>query len=127
AIQGRRYMFEMAEQEKIDFDLEKRGILHVYRSKAEFEHAGRVNAMLNEAGLERRAVTPTEMKQIEPALHGEFYGGYYTPADSTGDIHLFTRGLADACIRRGVRFELDAEVTRIAAGDRQSVTWRNAT
>jgi D-amino-acid dehydrogenase len=127
AIQGRKYMFEMAEKEKIDFDLERRGILHVYRSKREFEHAARVNAMLIEAGLDRHAVTPEEMKQIEPALEGSFYGGFFTPSDSTGDIHKFTRGLAEACEKRGVRFELDADVTEIEAGDpKHNVIWRDA-
>ncbi len=126
AIQGRRYMFEMADKENIDFDLERRGILHIYRSKSEFDHASRVNDMLSEAGLDRRPVTPQEMKDIEPTLHGEYYGGFFTPSDCTGDIHKFTRGLADACERMGVRFELNADVTKIAAGERQRVTWREA-
>ena len=28
------------------------------------------------------------------------YGGFFTPSDSTGDIHKFTRGLAAACASR---------------------------
>ena len=44
---------------------------------------------------------------------GIYYGGFFTPSDSTGDIHKFTRGLADACARRGVRFVYDAEVENI--------------
>lgn len=126
AIQGRRYMFEMAEREGIEFDLEKRGILHVYQNKAEFDHAARVNEMLAEGGLDRHAVTPEEISAIEPTLHGKFYGGFFTPSDSTGDIHKFTRGLADACIRRGVRFVLNADVTKIEVDGRPRVSWRHA-
>lgn len=47
-------------------------------------------------------------------MHGDFYGGFYTPSDSTGDIHKFTFGLARACERRGARFVFDANVDRIA-------------
>ena len=58
-------------------------------------------------------MTPEEIRQIEPTLKGSYYGGFFTPSDSTGDIHKFTRGLADACARRGVRFIYDAEVESI--------------
>jgi D-amino-acid dehydrogenase len=126
AIKGRKYMFEMAERENIDFDLERRGILHVYKTKAEFDHATKVNEMLTEAGLDRRPVTPSEISSIEPALHGTFYGGFFTPSDSTGDIHEFTSGLADACVRRGVHFELDADVIGIEAEPKPRVSWREA-
>src|SRR5205823_12146196 len=105
AIESRRYMFAMAERENIDFDLERRGILHFYRDKASYDKASKVNKLLHEGGLvDRRAVTPDEIRQIEPTLKGSYYGGFFTPSDSTGDIHKFTRGLADACARRGVNF-----------------------
>jgi D-amino-acid dehydrogenase len=106
-------MFAMAERENIDFDLQRCGILHFYRDKESFEKASKVNKLLSEGGLERRSVTPEEIRQIEPTLKGSYYGGFFTPSDSTGDIHKFTRGLADACARRGVRFIFDAEVESI--------------
>ena len=97
AIESRRYMFEMAEREKIDFDLERRGILHFYRDKASYDKASKANELLQEGGLvDRRPVTPEEIRQIEPTLKGSYYGGFFTPSDSTGDIHKFTRGLAEA-------------------------------
>ena len=116
AISGREHMFRMAEREGIAFDLERRGILHFYRDKAGFDKAAAVNAILNEGGLERRAVTPEEIRAIEPTLKGRYHGGFFTPSDSTGDIHKFTRGLADACARRGVRFRFDASIEEIVPG-----------
>ena len=110
AIKARRHLFAMAEQEGIDFDLEHRGILHFYHDRASFDTATRANALLQAAGLERYAVTPEEIRQIEPTLKGEYFGGYYTPSDSTGDIHKFTRGLAAACERMGVHFLYGREV-----------------
>lgn len=104
AIEARKHLFAMAEREQIDFDLQKRGILHVYHDKASFAAAGKANALLVAGGLERHAVSPEEIAAIEPTLRGNYYGGYFTTSDATGDIHKFTRGLAQACEKRGVRF-----------------------
>ncbi len=60
--------------------------------------------MLNRGGLERYGVTPEEIKAIEPTLTGDYFGGFFTPDDATGDIHKFTRGLATVCEKRGVKF-----------------------
>lgn len=115
AIAARRHLFEIADQEGIAFDLERRGILHVYSNEADFDAASRVNELLVEGGLDRRPVTLSEMREIEPALQGQYYGGFFTPSDSTGDIHKFTRGLATACERRGVRFVFGAEICEVRA------------
>lgn len=113
AIAAREHLFRIARDEKIDFDLERRGILHFYASRKEFDAAAKVNEILTGAGLDRHAVTPEEIASIEPTLRGAFHGGFFTPSDSTGDIHKFTRGLADACARRGVEFRYDTSVTSI--------------
>ena len=103
AIAAREHLFGWADAEGIDFDLKKQGILHIYRDRAGFEHAGEVSRLLAEGGLPRRAVTPDEMRAIEPTLQGDYFGGYYTESDSTGDIHKFTHGLSLACERLGVK------------------------
>ncbi|MBN3725348.1 D-amino acid dehydrogenase [Burkholderia sp. Ac-20379] len=113
AIMAREHLFSIAEQEGIDFDHETRGILHIYGDRKGFEAASAVNVLLRQGGLDRTAVTPQEIRQIEPAIRGEFYGGFFTPSDSTGDIHKFTRGLADACRRKGVTFRYDTEIAAI--------------
>lgn len=117
AILAREMLFKMAEQEGINFDLKERGILHLYYNKPAFEVAERANRLLVAGGLERRAVTPQEILAIEPTLHGQFFGGFYTPSDSTGDIHKFTRGLAAACERKGARFLMGRSVKQIRAGE----------
>ncbi|MBS7539234.1 D-amino acid dehydrogenase [Ancylobacter lacus] len=113
AIQARKYMFEIAAREGIDFNHEKRGILHIYRDKASYDGAAEVSKLYAAGGLPRRAVTPAEMRALEPTLHGDYYGGFYTESDSTGDIHKFTRGLADAAVRQGVRFVSEASVDMV--------------
>ena len=114
AIAARAHLFAWAQAENIDFDHRRAGILHVYRDQRGFERAAGVSRLLAKGGLQRRAVTAQEMCAIEPALHGDFYGGYYTDSDSTGDIHKFTSGLADACVRLGVACRFGVEVTALA-------------
>src|SRR5271154_1967948 len=124
AIEARKHMFAMAERENIQFDLEKRGILHFYRDQAGFDKAMKVNGLLKKGGLDRQPITPEEIRQIEPTLKGSYYGGFFTPSDATGDIHKFTRGLADACRRRGAKFYFDAAVEEIrAAGGGYEIRW----
>ena len=87
--------------------------MHIYRDRKGFEHAGRVSKLLAAGGLERRAVTPQEISAIEPTLAGRYYGGYYTESDSTGDIHRFTQGLAQACERLGVNCQYGQDVLSV--------------
>ena len=121
AIAARQHLFAWAEAEGIDFDLKKQGILHIYRNKKGFDHAGKVSQLLAQGGLLRRAVTPDEMKSIEPTLAGDYYGGYFTESDSTGDIHKFTHGLAQAAARLGVSTLYDQDVIAISSNGRQAV------
>lgn len=113
AIAAREHLFGWAQAEGIDFDLKQQGILHIYRDKAGFDHAGEVSKLLAAGGLPRRAVTPDEMRAIEPTLAGDYYGGYFTESDSTGDIHKYTHGLSLACERRGVRLLTGRTVARV--------------
>lgn len=117
AVAARQHLFAWAADEGIDFDLRREGILHLYRDRAGFEHAQRVSQLLAQAGLVRQAVTPSEMRAIEPALTGNYYGGCYTDSDSSGDIHRFTAGLAAACVRRGVQLLCGRDVLALAPHD----------
>jgi len=126
AIAARHHLFSWAEAEGIAFDLKRQGILHIYRDKAGFDHAGKVSALLAEGGLQRRAVTPEEMRVIEPTLVGNYFGGYFTESDSTGDIHKFTNGLAAAAARLGVKFLYRQNVSTVTSdGQSASVTVAN--
>lgn len=123
AIAAREHLFGWAQAEGIDFDLKQQGILHIYRDKAGFDHAGEVSKLLAAGGLPRRAVTPDEMRAIEPTLAGDYYGGYFTESDSTGDIHKYTHGLGLACERRGVRLLTGQAVSRVqSTGQSAQVT-----
>ena len=121
AVAARQHLFSWAAEEGIDFDHKREGILHIYRDKKGFDHAGKVSELLAKGGLPRRAVTPSEMKAIEPTLAGTYYGGYFTESDSTGDIHKFTNGLAAAAARLGVRTLYGQDVTTVQSNGTQAV------
>ncbi len=121
AVAARQHLFAWAAEEGIDFDHKREGILHIYRDKKGFDHAGKVSELLAKGGLPRRAVTPSEMKAIEPTLAGTYYGGYFTESDSTGDIHKFTNGLAAAAARLGVRTLYGQDVKTVQSNGTQAV------
>ncbi len=124
ACRSRDVLLEMAEEENIEFDLERRGILHFYKTRKEFDHASEVTKLLALGGLKRDRVDPSEIAQIEPTLKADIYGGFYTPSDFTGDIHKFTVNLAKACVRHGALFRYETEVCDVEThGDEVEVSF----
>ncbi len=113
ALMARARLFTVAEQEGIDFDLEKRGILHFYHTAEEYAVATQVNELLCSGGLTRYSITTDEIKSIEPTLTGKYYGGFYCPDDATGDIHKFTTGLAKVTESKGVKYLFGMQVLAI--------------
>lgn len=126
AIAAREQLKSSAKKEGFEFDIEERGILHIYNTKKEYDHATNVNALLAEGGLTREAVSPADIQKLEPAIKGDFYGGYYTATDATGDIHRYSRGLSEACKKKGVDFHFSSDVTDIKHSDRGPVVhWKD--
>jgi D-amino-acid dehydrogenase len=127
AINSREIMRKFSEQAGLSFDRVDRGILHFYKSEADFAHAHRVTKLLSKAGLLRRQLTANEVYEIEPALRAPVIGGYYTESDFTGDIHKFATGLAEAARKQGVSFVLNAEVKDIKHRQNQPhISWKTA-
>ena len=85
-----------------------------------------MTALLAEAGLTRRAVTAEEIRSIQPAITGDFVGGYYTDSDFTGDIHRYTMGLAQGIAGEGADLRYGTEIAALAhTGTGVRVTWVN--
>ncbi|BDT67081.1 D-amino acid dehydrogenase [Comamonadaceae bacterium OS-1] len=121
AMAARQHLNAWAAEEGLDFDHQREGILHIYRDKGNFVHAGKVSKLLAQGGLDRRAVTPQEMRAIEPTLAGDYYGGYFTESDTTGDIHKFSTGIAAAAERLGVQTRYGHAIQTVKS-DGKSVT-----
>ena len=125
ALLARKRLFEIAQKENIDFDLEKRGILHFYHSEKDYDVAIRVNDLLCKGGLERHAVNNDEIHKIEPSLTGDYFGGFYCPDDATGDIHKYTTGLAQVVANKGAQFIYGVEVTDLTLKDNVVAHYRS--
>lgn len=115
AIEARQHLFGMAAKWGVEFDHSVDGILHFYSEQKEFDHARKVTALLAKGGLQREELTHAELIAKEPQLRGDFVGGFWTPSDSTGDIHKFTFGLAEAIRQAGVEFKMGIELADIEA------------
>ena len=110
AVAARQRMRDIASAEGIAFDRDDRGILHFYANQRQMDHARRVSDLLAKGGVERVELDADAVRRMEPRLKGDFIGGFHTPGDATGDIHLFTVGLAEACRRMGVDFAMEHEI-----------------
>lgn len=107
---ARTHLLDMAGRAGVDFDLETRGILHVYKDAGEFEAGRRATKLLAEGGLVRREVSPVEIAKLEPALPQGSIGGFYTDSDFTGDIHKFANGLARDFKARGGKMVMETVI-----------------
>jgi len=107
---ARGHLLDMAARAGVEFDMEKRGILHVYKDAGEFEAGRRATRLLAEGGLERREVSAAEIAQIEPAMPDGLLGGFFTDSDFTGDIHKFSAGLIADFKARGGKLMMNTVV-----------------
>lgn len=125
AVAARQRMREIAETEGIAFNRDDQGILHFYATEKQMAHARRVSDLLSLGGVERTELDADGVRRLEPRLHGNVIGGFHTPGDATGDIHLFVTGLANACKRYGVDFRLETEVLHCRHGASDvEIAWR---
>ncbi len=106
----------------IEYAHQSRGILNFYRSAADFEASQEAAGLMRDYGLDRRIVNVAEILEIEPALagvQGMLVGGDYTQGDESGDVYMFTVGLADKARQAGVEFRFDCDITRLDAAGGQ--------
>jgi len=122
AIESRSEFKRILEIENIKLDLEEKGILHLCDNNKALEHGRTVSDWLAEAGLKRKEVNLDEIASIEPTINlKNFIGGFYTQSDMSGDIHKFTKLLAEACKKKGVKFNYETEITKINHDNKQPI------
>ncbi|WP_322994611.1 D-amino acid dehydrogenase [Castellaniella sp.] len=117
---SRATLGELRTQLHLDYQQLQRGILAFYRDPQEYEHAQASAALMRELGVDRRVVDTAEVLRIEPALaaaRDPIVGGDYTETDESGDVHLFTRALAERARAAGVMFRYNTRVNRLVAVD----------
>ena len=126
AIESRNEFKRILNKENIELDLEEKGILHLCNDQQSLNHGRKINSWLKEAGLNRKEVSIEEMVSIEPTLNlKNFKGGFYTKSDMSGDIHKFTKLLANASEQKGVKFFYETEITTIEHNKKQPIVYFN--
>jgi D-amino-acid dehydrogenase len=123
ALLSRKAMREtLVRQEELSaplsFDKREDGILRIYGTADEVEHAIREAGLLEPFGVEQRALSAAECVDLEPALasahqRGKIAGGVFSPADSSGDAYEFTHQLAEAAQAMGVTFLYGETVVKL--------------
>ena len=122
AINSRDEFKRILNKENIELDLEEKGIMHLCECNASLKHGREINKWLLEAGLDRKEISKDEMLSIEPTLNlKNFIGGFYTKSDMSGDIHKFTKLLADACEKKGVKFFYETEIVKVNHDKKQPI------
>jgi D-amino-acid dehydrogenase len=87
---------EIIQDEGIEFDRMRSGILHIYRDPEYMQAATVVQEMYRANGCEWEILDQRAVCEIEPTLYNcqSILGGAYTESDWTGDIHKFCTKLA---------------------------------
>ena len=82
----------IVEEENIQFDLKKKGILHFFKNEEYFEAAKKsCEEIYWRIGEERNILSKKQVLDMEPSLQYSkgIIGGTFTKGDMTGDIHKF--------------------------------------
>ena len=100
----------------LDYDAERRGVLHLFFDAGEFRRAPHRADELTRCGLHARVVTARECIDLEPALAAcgtRLLGGLHGQDDESGDAHLFAERLSRELAASGVQFLYSTTATAI--------------
>ncbi|MBT8322062.1 MAG: FAD-dependent oxidoreductase [Eudoraea sp.] len=94
-----------------DFQLEKKGLLMLYKSRKEGEHEKEIAKRAASLGLEVRELTALELSKIQPNLSAEILGAVHYECDAHTSPHEIMRKLKHLLQKKGVVFKTGEEVT----------------
>lgn len=116
-LYSKQKMAELITDTKVEFHHLSKGILHVYSDQKSFDHAKKQAEFQHSLGCEENTLSREECFALEPALSNttmNLVGGIHAPIDESGDIHLFTKNLAEYCrTNLKVNFIFGKEIRRI--------------
>jgi D-amino-acid dehydrogenase len=110
-------MADLMADTNVEFHHLAKGILHVYDNQKSYDHARKQAEFQHSLGCEENPLTVDECFAMEPALahtSKTLVGGIHAPIDESGDIHFFTRNLADLIAQKyGVKFLFNTTLRKI--------------
>lgn len=116
-LYSKQKMAELMADTKVEFAFLGNGTLHVFDDQKSFDGAKRHAEFQAKLGCTETPMTPAECFTLEPTLANttkKLVGGMYAPIDESGDIHVFTKNLADYCAKNlKVTFLYNQKIARL--------------
>ncbi|WP_046155494.1 D-amino acid dehydrogenase [Chromobacterium vaccinii] len=119
-LYSRDAMRQLREETGISYRRLSRGILSLHYDACQLRHARRSAERLQALGVDKRVLSPMQALALEPALEPtlpSLAGASWCPDDESGDVHLFTRGLAEAAAGLGVEFRYNTRINALETAD----------
>ncbi|MEN2426139.1 D-amino acid dehydrogenase [Chromobacterium vaccinii] len=119
-LYSRDAMRQLREETGISYRRLSRGILSLHYDACQLRHAHRSAERLQALGVDKRVLSPMQALALEPALEPTLpglAGASWCPDDESGDVHLFTRGLAEAAAGLGVEFRYNTRINALETAD----------
>ncbi len=116
ALYSRAELVRLRAETGLAYDHLSRGILHIFRSRRDYDEALPQVELMARHGCVREVVDADGCVAIEPALaraRDRLVGGIFSPGDETGDAHAFTSALAAIAAGLGVGFRYGTSVRRL--------------
>lgn len=113
ACYSRQVHREMEAATGIDYQATWRGIIHLHATLKDWQEDQETSRLLTQWGYSRQSISVSEAVNLEPALAAfeqHWAGATYIPEDGSGDVYLWTQGLARECRAAGVEFLMDHEI-----------------
>ncbi len=116
-LYSRDKMAVIRDETGIAFDFSDKGILHIFSTQSDFDHAVKQAEFQAKFGGEEKVLTREECLEMEPALSATarpIVGGIHAYQDESGDAFVFCQELLKYCQEHlSVSIHYDAEITDI--------------
>jgi D-amino-acid dehydrogenase len=123
-LYSQRMLQEVVAETGVAYDRNTGGCIYFYCSPERFEFADKRADVLRKAGMRIDALDAEALVRLDPGLaeaKSQIAGGLHAVGDESGDCRLFTKALADVCVKKGARILYETRVTDILA-DSDNVT-----
>ena len=102
---------EFAAQPGNDFSLVKKGLVMLCKTAHALEEEAKFAAQANQLGVPAQVLDAKQLAQLDPGVTMDVAGGVYFPKDCHLSPHRFLAALQAQCVKLGVEFCWNTEVT----------------
>ena len=113
-LYSKQRMDVIRNEANIEFDYSNKGIVHIFSTEADFDHAKRQAEFQEKFGGDEKILTRDQVLALEPALahtSRSIIGGIHAHHDESGDAYLFCNALAKVATEKyGVKFRYGVHI-----------------